>query len=431
MSAAKRSGPSGSLRQSLTRRQLLKGLGLTAVGVAVSGRAVPAFAAAGGDTIKIGAIYPLTGGMALLGEESWRGAEVARVLQNKKGGVLGKQIEFVRGDAPDANAAVSQANRLISSQRLQILIGTYSSPLAFAASEVAERNQVIYWEMGGISDPIVERGFKYLFRITPMGSNYGGKAAEYSKEVLAPKFGIAPDKLKISIEGKPTPFAELTAELKSYREKAEAQVKEFGTMSTELKTKIENLQSQVDAIDVKLAEKAAAWFELGPAFEWSWKILQWPVVFALISLAIAIVYYYAPDAAEPGKPAKKDFVGWSGIGPIMYLLEYGVPYADETKVASLSVTQAVSDALLLIAEGSRSISDGRFRNDGSVANTTGIDAFSDLKVVENIYAAGVDAQLSKMVKGELRYQARRYDDKIDNTQDGRVDIALAALHVRW
>jgi branched-chain amino acid transport system substrate-binding protein len=183
----------------LTRRQLLKGLGLTAVGAAVSAPVATAFAAAAGGTIKIGAIYPLTGGMALLGEESWRGAEVARVLQNKKGGVLGKQIEFVRGDAPDANAAVSQANRLISSQQLPILIGTYASPLAMAASEVAERNQVIYWEMGGISDPIVQRGFKYLFRITPMGSTYGGKAAEYSKEVLAPKFGIAPDKLKVSI----------------------------------------------------------------------------------------------------------------------------------------------------------------------------------------------------------------------------------------
>jgi glycogen debranching enzyme len=33
---------------------------------------------------------------------------------------------------------------------------------------------------------------------------------------------------------------------------------------------------------------------------------------------------YAPDAAAPGKPAKKDFVGWSGIGPILYLLEYGI-----------------------------------------------------------------------------------------------------------
>ena len=74
MDATKASGPLGTLGRLVTRRQLLKGLGLTAVGVAVSGRAATAFAAAGGDTIKIGAIYPLTGGMALLGEESWRGA---------------------------------------------------------------------------------------------------------------------------------------------------------------------------------------------------------------------------------------------------------------------------------------------------------------------------------------------------------------------
>ncbi|MFI5340848.1 MAG: ABC transporter substrate-binding protein [Candidatus Methylomirabilales bacterium] len=199
MDATKAPRSSGSLRRPLTRRQLLKGLGLTAVGAAISAPVARAFAASSGGSLKIGAIYPLTGGMALLGEESWRGAEVARVLQNKKGGLLGEQIEFVRGDAPDANAAVSQANRLISSEKLPILIGTYASPLALAATEVAERNQTIYWEMGGISDPIVQRGFKYLFRITPMGSMYGGKAADYSKEVIAPKLGIAPDKLKVSI----------------------------------------------------------------------------------------------------------------------------------------------------------------------------------------------------------------------------------------
>jgi membrane protein len=47
-----------------------------------------------------------------------------------------------------------------------------------------------------------------------------------------------------------------------------------------------------------LAEKVAAWFYLGPVFEWTWKILQWPIVFALVSLAIAIIYYYAPDAEQ-------------------------------------------------------------------------------------------------------------------------------------
>ena len=33
---------------------------------------------------------------------------------------------------------------------------------------------------------------------------------------------------------------------------------------------------------------------------------------------------YAPDAAKPGKPAKADLVGWTGIVPIVYFLEYGI-----------------------------------------------------------------------------------------------------------
>ncbi len=47
-----------------------------------------------------------------------------------------------------------------------------------------------------------------------------------------------------------------------------------------------------------LAEKAAAWFHLGGAFEWTWKIAQWPIVFVLVSLAVALVYYFAPDAVQ-------------------------------------------------------------------------------------------------------------------------------------
>ena len=47
-----------------------------------------------------------------------------------------------------------------------------------------------------------------------------------------------------------------------------------------------------------LAEKVAVWMHLGPAFEWTWKILQWPVVFALVALAIAMIYYFAPDAKQ-------------------------------------------------------------------------------------------------------------------------------------
>lgn len=46
------------------------------------------------------------------------------------------------------------------------------------------------------------------------------------------------------------------------------------------------------------AERAANAMNLGPAFEWTWKILQWPVIFALVSAAIAGIYYWGPDAEQ-------------------------------------------------------------------------------------------------------------------------------------
>lgn len=47
-----------------------------------------------------------------------------------------------------------------------------------------------------------------------------------------------------------------------------------------------------------LAERLASTLGLGAAFEWTWKIVQWPVVFALVATAIALVYYFAPDAEQ-------------------------------------------------------------------------------------------------------------------------------------
>ena len=47
-----------------------------------------------------------------------------------------------------------------------------------------------------------------------------------------------------------------------------------------------------------LAEKVAVWAHMGPAFAWTWKIVQWPIVFLLVTLAIALIYYYAPDAVQ-------------------------------------------------------------------------------------------------------------------------------------
>ena len=48
----------------------------------------------------------------------------------------------------------------------------------------------------------------------------------------------------------------------------------------------------------EIAEHIAARVGLGPVFAWTWKILQWPVVFVLISAGFAMVYYFAPDAEQ-------------------------------------------------------------------------------------------------------------------------------------
>lgn len=47
-----------------------------------------------------------------------------------------------------------------------------------------------------------------------------------------------------------------------------------------------------------LAQKIAETAGLGTAFVWTWNILQWPVIFALVATAIAMVYYFAPDAEQ-------------------------------------------------------------------------------------------------------------------------------------
>jgi membrane protein len=55
----------------------------------------------------------------------------------------------------------------------------------------------------------------------------------------------------------------------------------------------------------KAAEFLAAKFFLGGVFVWTWKILQWPLVFGLVAFGIAMIYYFAPDAEQK----------WSWITP--------------------------------------------------------------------------------------------------------------------
>src|SRR5437879_8308489 len=47
-----------------------------------------------------------------------------------------------------------------------------------------------------------------------------------------------------------------------------------------------------------IAERIAGWLHLGPVFVWTWTIVHWPLVFGLVALAIALIYYFAPDVRQ-------------------------------------------------------------------------------------------------------------------------------------
>src|SRR6266536_4826344 len=84
----------------------------------------------GGDTSKplvIGASLPLSGDFAQPGEASRRGYQIWQEMLNKNGGLLKRQVQLkVVDDASDQNTVVSDYTRLISQDKVDLLLGTFS-----------------------------------------------------------------------------------------------------------------------------------------------------------------------------------------------------------------------------------------------------------------------------------------------------------------
>ncbi len=149
--------------------------------------------------VKIGALYPFSGGLALLGDESYRGLEIAIEERNAAGGLKGQKIEIVKGDAVEPNQAVGEARRLTSVDKVPVIFGTYSSSLSIAATQVAELAGVPYFELGAISDPITERGFKNVYRTNPTARDFAARMVDAVGEAIAPALGVDAKSLKVAI----------------------------------------------------------------------------------------------------------------------------------------------------------------------------------------------------------------------------------------
>jgi branched-chain amino acid transport system substrate-binding protein len=116
------------------------------------------------EPIKIGVSLPLTGEFSEPGKAAKEGFEVWREMVNEQGGLLGRPVELIiKDDASNQNTIVADYNALISRDRVDLLLGTFSSLLNLPASAVAERNRMLYVEPAGASPELFSRGFKYLF----------------------------------------------------------------------------------------------------------------------------------------------------------------------------------------------------------------------------------------------------------------------------
>lgn len=166
--------------------------------------------------VKFGSLYPFSGQLALLGEESARGLELAVEEINAAGGIQGEQITLVRGDAVDNNQAIGEARRLTSLEGVKAIFGTYSSARSIAASQVTELAGIPYFELGAVAEEVTGRGMKYLFRTNPTADDMAKMIIQMVVEKVGPGIGKEPADLKIAIIHEDSSYGTSVAERQNF-----------------------------------------------------------------------------------------------------------------------------------------------------------------------------------------------------------------------
>ena len=151
----------------LTRPRVIPWLAAALVAVAPACRSRSGSAP---TRVAIGATLPLTGAEARIGGFFKEGYQLAVDEVNQRGGlqVGGRKLPValtLLDDTSTQATAVNLADRLINSDKVDFLLGTYASHLVQAQSAVAEQNRVPYVNGGGGATDIYRRGYKYLFGI--------------------------------------------------------------------------------------------------------------------------------------------------------------------------------------------------------------------------------------------------------------------------
>src|SRR5882672_8069023 len=176
--------------------------GLVAVGLLLSGGASSDEALAQGKKLKIGVVYDYTGPFAGGGSELHAlGAKIMIDYFIKKGGVEGYQLEAVYADAQSKpDVAINEAIRLIEQEKVDMLLGFYSSAECVPAAARVEQLHKFMWITTCISSAVLEnRNLKYVFRIQPSGRQFGLMSTDFVAQNAQAKLGKDPKDLRVAI----------------------------------------------------------------------------------------------------------------------------------------------------------------------------------------------------------------------------------------
>jgi len=112
---------------------------LLAAAMAVAG---PALAQ---EPIRIGALYPLTGGGAIYGVPAMAGHQLAIEEINRRGGIMGRKVESIeRDDKMNPSAASATMKELITKDKANIILGGLASSVGLGMSEVSKQEKIVY-----------------------------------------------------------------------------------------------------------------------------------------------------------------------------------------------------------------------------------------------------------------------------------------------
>ena len=132
--------------------------------------------------IVVGTSVALTGKYARTGQEQLQGFQMWVDEVNARGGLLGQKVSLVHYDdesKPETGAKLYE--KLITDDKVDLLIGPYSSDVTLAASTIAEKHNFPMVSSGASSSEIWTRGYKNIFGLYTLADLYMDQIIELGK----------------------------------------------------------------------------------------------------------------------------------------------------------------------------------------------------------------------------------------------------------